>query len=69
MTLINQEDEQKKEDLTYNRPNFWVTTRKKRLNFVQQIKFILKTIGMTAVLLPGNLLFECGPGETLERNY
>ena len=30
-------DEQKKEELTYNRQDFWETTSNKQLNFVQHI--------------------------------
>ena len=35
MTFTNEEGEQEKEDLTYNRQDFWVTTSNKQLNFVQ----------------------------------
>lgn len=34
MTFTNEEGDQEKEDLTYNRQNFWVTTSNKQLNFV-----------------------------------
>ena len=39
----NEEGEQEKEDLTYSRQDFWVTTSNKQLNFVQHIRSILKT--------------------------
>jgi DNA modification methylase len=49
--------EQEKEDLTYNRQDFWVTTSNKQLNFVQHIRTMLKTTGQAAVVLPDNVLY------------
>ena len=42
MTFTNDEGEQEKEDLTYNRQDFWATTSNKQLNFVQHIHTMLK---------------------------
>ena len=67
MTFTNEEGEQEKEDLTYNRQDFWTTTSNKQLNFVQHIHTILKTGGQAAVVLPDNVLFEGGAGETIRR--
>lgn len=67
MTFTNDTGEQGKEDLTYNRQDFWVTTSNKQLNFVQHIKTILKTDGEAAVVLPDNVLFDGGAGETVRR--
>ncbi|SDX52900.1 type I restriction enzyme M protein [Flavobacterium degerlachei] len=67
MTFTNAEGEQEKEDLTYNRQDFWVTTSNKQLNFVQHIRSMLKTTGMAAVVLPDNVLFEGGVGETVRK--
>jgi type I restriction enzyme M protein len=67
MTFTNKEGEQEKEDLTYNRQDFWVTTSNKQLNFVQHIKSMLKTIGMAAVVLPDIVLFDGGAGETVRK--
>jgi type I restriction enzyme M protein len=67
MTFTNEEGEQEKEDLTYNRQDFWVTTSNKQLNFVQHIKSLLKTTGLAAVVLPDNVLFEGGAGETVRK--
>jgi type I restriction enzyme M protein len=67
MTFTNEEGEQEKEDLTYNRQDFWVTTSNKQLNFVQHIKSMLKTTGRSAVVLPDNVLFEGGAGETVRK--
>ena len=67
MTFTNEEGEQEKEDLTYNRQDFWVTTSNKQLNFVQHIRTMLKTTGLAAVVLPDNVLFEGGVGETVRK--
>lgn len=67
MTFTNEAGEQEKEDLTYNRQDFWVTTSNKQLNFVQHIRTMLKTTGQAAVVLPDNVLFEGGVGETVRK--
>lgn len=67
MTFTNDEGEQEKEELTYNRQDFWVTTSNKQLNFVQHIRSMLKTTGQAAVVLPDNVLFEGGAGETVRK--
>lgn len=67
MTFTNEAGEQEKEDLTYNRQDFWVTTSNKQLNFAQHIKSMLKTTGHAAVVLPDNVLFEGGAGETVRK--
>jgi type I restriction enzyme M protein len=67
MTFTNDEGEQERDDLTYNRKDFWVTTSNKQLNFVQHIRTMLKTTGLAAVVLPDNVLFEGGAGETVRK--
>jgi len=49
------------------RPDFVVTTANKQLNFVQHIATILDINGRAAVVVPDNVLFEGGVGETLRR--
>src|SRR5829696_163049 len=66
-TFTNEEGEQEKEDLTYNRQDFWATTSNKQLNFVQHIRSMLKPSGMAAVVIPDNVLFEGGAGETVRK--
>ena len=66
-TFTNAEGEQEKEDLTYNRQDFWATTSNKQLNFVQHIRSMLKTTGQAAVVLPDNVLFEGGAGESVRK--
>lgn len=67
MTFTNDEGEQETEDLVYNRQDFWATTSNKQLNFVQHIHTILKTTGKAAVVVPDNVLFEGGSGETVRK--
>lgn len=56
------------EKLTYEREDFWATTSNKQLNFVQHIANMLKVNGKAAVVLPDNVLFEGGAGETIRKN-
>lgn len=49
------------------RDDFWATTSNKQLNFVQHIKTLLKINGRAAVVVPDNVLFEGGAGETIRR--
>jgi len=67
MTFTNEEGEQEKETLTYNRQDFWATTSNKQLNFVQHIRTMLNTTGKAAVVVPDNVLFEGGAGETVRK--
>jgi type I restriction enzyme M protein len=66
-TFTNEDGDQEKEDLTYNRQDFWATSSNKQLNFVQHIKTMLKTTGKAAVVVPDNVLFEGGAGETVRK--
>ena len=65
LTFTNEEGEQEEEDLVYNRQDFWTTSSNKQLNFVQHINTILKADGKAAVVVPDNVLFEGGAGETV----
>lgn len=67
MSFTNEEGEQDKEELTYNRQDFWATTSNKQLNFVQHIRTMLKISGQAAVVVPDNVLFEGGPGEIIRK--
>jgi type I restriction enzyme M protein len=67
MSFTNDAGEQEKDDLTYNRQDFWATTSNKQLNFVQHIRTMLKTSGRAAVVVPDNVLFEGGAGETVRK--
>jgi type I restriction enzyme M protein len=67
ITVTNAEGKAEKEDFTYNRQDFWVTTSNKQLNFVQHVRTMLKTTGRAAVVAPDNVLFEGGAGEVVRR--
>ncbi len=67
ITATNKAGEQEREDFTYNRQDFWATTSNKQLNFVQHIHTMLKTTGQAAVVVPDNVLFEGGAGETVRK--
>jgi len=67
LTFTNEEGEQEQEDLVYNRQDFCATTSNKQLNFVQHIRTILKSGGTAAVVVPDNVLFEGGAGETVRK--
>ena len=67
LSFTNEEGEQETDDLTYNRQDFWATTSNKQLNFVQHIRTMLKTSGRAAVVVPDNVLFEGGAGETIRK--
>jgi len=51
----------------YVRDDFSVTTGNKQLNFLQHVMSILEVGGSAAVVMPDNVLFEGGAGETLRR--
>lgn len=67
ITFTNEEGEQEDEDLVYNRQDFWTTSSNKQLNFVQHINTLLKPTGKAAVVVPDNVLFEGGAGETVRK--
>jgi type I restriction enzyme M protein len=56
MTFTNEEGEEDRDALTYERQDFWETTSNKHLNFLQHIVSMLKMDGRAAVVLPDNVL-------------
>ena len=67
ITIINHEGKSGKSSLTYERPDFWATTSNKQLNFLQHCKTLLKINGKCGIVIPDNVLFEGGAGETVRR--
>jgi type I restriction enzyme M protein len=67
MAMVNEAGEGGREDLVVVRDDFWASTSNKQLNFLQHIKGMLKIGGRAAVVLPDNVLFEAGAGETIRR--
>ncbi len=68
ITIVAEGGELEKEDTSYERQDFWVTTKNKQLNFLQHVKTQLKVNGTCAIVVPDNVLFEGGAGETVRRN-
>ena len=68
ITVIGAEGDTSKESLTIVRDDFWATTSNKQLNFVQHVRTLLEQHGRAAVVVPDNVLFEGGAGETVRRN-
>lgn len=67
ITITNADGIVEKQELKYNRQDFWATTSNKQLNFLQHIRTLMKTNGQAAVVLPDNILFEGGAGETVRK--
>src|SRR5438876_7513724 len=67
ITVVGAGGEVEREDLTYVRDDFWATTSNKQLNFLQHVKTLLSINGRAAIVVPDNVLFEGGAGETIRR--
>ena len=55
------------DELTIVRPDFWVRTANKQLNFLQHISSLLKPGGRAAVVVPDNVLFEGAAAAAVRR--
>jgi type I restriction enzyme M protein len=66
-TIIGADGRTQKDKISYQRPDFWITTSNKQLNFVQHVFTMLKDTGRAAVVVPDNVLFEGGAGEKIRR--
>ena len=67
MTIVNAGGETEREDLVIVRDDFWASTSNKQLNFLQHVKTLLAINGRAAIVVPDNVLFEGGAGETVRR--
>jgi type I restriction enzyme M protein len=67
ITIVNGEGKSDRETLVYERQDFWATTSNKQLNFLQHVKTITKMNGKVGIVVPDNVLFEGGAGETFRR--
>ncbi|MCB2228734.1 MAG: type I restriction-modification system subunit M [Desulfarculaceae bacterium] len=67
VTIVNGDGQTDRETLTYHREDFWATTSNKQLNFLQHVRTLLEINGKAAIVLPDNVLFEGGAGETVRR--
>ena len=68
VTISNGGAKESRQAETYSRQDFWATTSNKQLNFLQHVRTMLKTNGRAAIVVPDNVLFEGGAGETLRRS-
>jgi len=68
IAIVNEEGDLEKEDTAYERQDFWTTTKNKQLNFLQHVKTLLAIHGRCAIVVPDNVLFEGGAGETVRKN-
>src|SRR5438105_3507382 len=68
ISIVNEAGDLEKDDTAYERQDFWTTTKNKQLNFVQHVRTLLKVNGRCAIVVPDNVLFEGGAGETVRRN-
>jgi type I restriction enzyme M protein len=53
--------------MSYLREDFWATTSNKQLNFLQHVRSLLEINGRAAIVVPDNVLFEGGAGETVRK--
>ena len=67
VSVVNEEGEIAKQDDVIVRDDFWASTKNKQLNFVQHVKTLLQINGRAAIVVPDNVLFEGGAGETVRR--
>ena len=67
LTFVNTEGESERDSLMVERNDFWATTSNKQLNFLQHVRSLLKMHGRAAIVVPDNVLFEGGAGETIRR--
>ena len=67
ITIVDEKGAAGKNSLTYEREDFWATTSNKQLNFLQHVKTILEINGRAAIVVPDNVLFEGGAGETVRK--
>ena len=67
VSFVTEEGGLEKEDVSYERQDFWTTTKNKQLNFLQHVFTLLDVGGRCAIVVPDNVLFEGGAGETVRR--
>jgi type I restriction enzyme M protein len=67
VTIVNGEGKVEKESLIVQRDDFWASTSNKQLNFLQHVFTLLEQNGRAAIVVPDNVLFEGGAGETIRR--
>jgi type I restriction enzyme M protein len=67
VTYINEKGREEREVSFVVCDDFWDSTSNKQLNFLQHVYTLLKINGRAAVVVPDNVLFEGGAGESIRR--
>ncbi len=67
VTYVGADGREQSESANVVRDDFWASTSNKQLNFVQHVRSLLTVNGRAAVIVPDNVLFEGGAGETVRR--
>ena len=67
VTIVNEGGRPERETLVVTRDDFWASTSNKQLNFLQHVYTLLAQHGRAAIVVPDNVLFEGGAGETIRR--
>jgi type I restriction enzyme M protein len=65
--IINEDGKEDKDSVSYQRDDFWASTANKQLNFIQHINSLLEINGRASIVVPDNVLFENGAGETIRK--
>lgn len=65
--VVAEDGDTTRDSIAYEREDFCSTTTNKQLNFVQHVKSLLEIHGRAAVVVPDNVLFEGGAGETVRK--
>ena len=65
--VVNERGNRERKTMTVVREDFFVSTSNKQLSFLQHVMTMLKPGGRAAVVIPDNVLFEGGAGESLRR--
>lgn len=65
--IFSEEGKAENMSLSYERDDFWATTKNKQLNFLQHVKTILKINGRCAIVVPDNVLFEGNAGKNVRK--
>ncbi len=67
LTFVTEEGKSERKSERVARTDFWATTSNKQLNFLQHVRSLLKIDGRATIVVPDNVLFEGGAGETIRR--
>src|SRR5438132_2132032 len=67
VTIVNELGEEETQSLVVHLDDFSASTSHKQIYFLQHVFTILKQHGRAAIVVPDNILFEGGAGETVRR--